>query len=136
MKPSRGVGFRGLADSAGIMASSRGNDTVAPTPLREVRLRKAFLVTNVMRSSCCALLQIVVPLAPRRLCLGGRRSLPHLEGRAFNHSQNQPGKGVISASGLLDNGADGRPVVVLHVAPDAIHQQLLGDGGYELFGVA
>src|ERR1700687_791172 len=97
MKPNRGVDFSGLAESAGIMASSRGSDTVAPTPLRNARLGKAFLVTNIMRSSCCALLQIVVPLAPRRLRLAGRRGLAHLEGWALHHSQDQRRECVIVA---------------------------------------
>src|SRR5882757_8422162 len=105
MKPSLGVDLSGFAESAGIMASSRGSDTVAPTPLRNVRLRKAFLVTNVMRSSCCALLQIVMPLAPRRLRLARRRGLAHLEWRALHYSQNQRRERVIVAGGLPDNGA-------------------------------
>src|ERR1700678_2339389 len=136
MKPRRGVDFSGLAESAGIMASSKGSDTVAPTPLRNVRLRKAFLVTNIMRLSCCALIEIVQPLAPRRLCFGGRRGLAHLEGHALNYSENQRTKSVIVTSGSLDNGADGRPIIVLHIAADAIHHQLLSDSGYELLGVA
>src|SRR5665213_1540393 len=128
MKPSLGVNFSGLADSAGIMASSRGNATPAPIPFSRVRLRKDFLVTNIMRSSCCALLQILTPLAPRCLFFGCRRSLPHLEWRTLNHSQNQRSKCVIVGGRLFDDGANGRPIVVLHIAPDAIHHQLFGDG--------
>src|SRR4029079_6475161 len=135
MNPSRGVDLSGLADSAGIMASSRGRDTVAPTPLRKVRRCNDFLVTKVMESSCCALFQILSPLAPRRLSFGSRRCLPHLERRTLDHSENQRSKGVIVAGGLSDNGANGRPIIVLHVAPESVDLQFLGNGRHELFRV-
>src|ERR1700691_3386450 len=135
MKPSRGVDLSGLADSAGIMASSSGSETVAPTPLRKVRLCNDFLVTNVMRFSCCALLPILTPLAPRRRCFACRRRFPHLERRTLDHSHNQGSKPVIIVGGLFDDGANGRPIVVLHIAPNTIHHQFLRDSGHELFGV-
>src|SRR6185437_15646415 len=129
MKPSLGVNFSGLADSAGIMASSSGSDTVAPTPLRKVRLCNDFLVTNVMEFSCCLRFEIVTPLTPRHLVRSCRGCLPHLERCALNHSPNQRSKGVIVARGLFDNGANSGPIIVLNVAADGVHHQLLGDGG-------
>jgi hypothetical protein len=53
-KPSLGTGLAGVlaqAVAAGIMASSKGNASVVPRPLRNVRRGSDFLVMIILSSS-------------------------------------------------------------------------------------
>src|SRR5712692_4642527 len=48
MNPKRSVGLADLAERAGTMESSKGRATAVPTPRKNVRLAKAFLVINMI----------------------------------------------------------------------------------------
>src|SRR6266487_4169451 len=107
MKPRRGVEASVFADSesAGSMASSNGSAIVAPMPRMKARRSSAFFITKFISPS-----------------------LAHLERNALHHAQDQrPERVVIAARALSDDRADRGPIEVLHVAAQAVHQQLLGD---------
>src|SRR5262249_47888036 len=103
MKPSRGVGWRGLADSAGTIESSRGSASVAPTPRRKVRRCKVFFVMKLVIAPTSLLRtfwlqtpyqnRIISKLTTSKLTTSRLRRcclhLAHLKRGAFYHSQHQ-----------------------------------------------
>src|SRR4051794_25522466 len=118
MKPTRGVGLP-AAVSAGIIASSIGNATVAPIARRNVRLGSAFFVTNIACSSR-------VPPETTTKSTNGRRGvggfasfplprLPHVDRLALPHRHDQRRHRVLAGGCLVDDRADRRLIVELQV---------------------
>src|SRR5215510_4084979 len=101
--------------AAGIIESSSGSASVTPMPRWKVRRGRYFFVMNDMIRSLSA--------RPEARAL---RLHLHLERCALGDAENQIRETIAVLRRVAHQRAHGRHVVVLRLASDAVHHQLLG----------
>src|SRR6266446_4252997 len=133
MNPQRAIGLAAVFASgvwAGTMDSRNGNATATPAPRRKVRRDKCFFVMNIGAASLiivssCYLISFLFRVF--------RLFHLHLERSAFDDSENERRKLIVSAGGISKDRADNRHVVILDSTAEAVRQKHLGHGTYKLF---
>src|SRR5262245_7733433 len=107
---------------AGIIESSSGSASVTPMPRRKVRRGRYFFVINAITFSPLCLCASVC----RRHVKSVLALHFHLKRRALDHAENQVREPIATFRRIAHHAAHGWHVVILRLAPDAVHHQLLG----------
>src|ERR1700733_16324968 len=122
------------ATAAGIIASSNGSATTAPTPRRTVRRDKCFLVRNIMSNPLAHSVRYQ-HLSHLHVRLGGALTggyLLHLKSRTRDDTYQDRREAIVVGGRGAHDPSHRRHVVIIERAAERIGHQITGECLHEL----